>query len=219
MPSPWSHSSLSASAGQCSSSERRRARRFRDAGQYGSLSGQAALAPFITDDLLAGNTEAIEKISTAGRALMTLGGAAHVKIWTVDGRVVWSDEAELIGRTFTFDEAEQRVLKGNGVLASISNLDDEENKFEIASGEKELLQVYFGTKTPTGTPVVVETYYPTEPHQRPRCGSAAQLPAAIARRTRPGGHRPGSVGANDESPAEDPADRTGAPARAGDHGQ
>ncbi|HEX3088326.1 MAG TPA: ATP-binding protein [Ilumatobacteraceae bacterium] len=133
----------------------------RDAGQYGSLSGQAALAPFITDDLLAGNTEAIEKISTAGRALMTLGGAAHVKIWTVDGRVVWSDEAELIGRTFTFDEAEQRVLKGNGVLASISNLDDEENKFEIASGEKELLQVYFGTKTPTGTPVVVETYYPT----------------------------------------------------------
>ena len=133
----------------------------RDAGQYGSLSGKAALAPFITDDLLAGNSEALEKVATAGRALILLGGAAHVKIWSVDGRVVWSDETELIGQRFEFEAAERRVLNGTGVLASLSELEDDENKFEIESGEKELLQVYFGTTTPSGTPVVVETYYPT----------------------------------------------------------
>jgi two-component system, NarL family, sensor kinase len=134
----------------------------RDAGQYGALSGQAALAPFITDELLAGDTEALGKVETAGQALISAGGAAHVKIWSVEGRVVWSDEKDLIGRTFAFEDDEKELLDGTGTLATLSKLDKEENALEIENGETELLQVYFGWKTPTGTPMVVETYYPTK---------------------------------------------------------
>ena len=131
-----------------------------DAGRYGELSGKAALAPFVTDDLLTGGVEAKRKISIAGEALMKEGGAAHVKVWSVEGQVLWADEPQLIGRVFAFEDSEKPLLDGEGMIANLSKLDKDENQFEIAAGETSLLQVYFGTKTPSGTPVVVETYYP-----------------------------------------------------------
>lgn len=132
-----------------------------DAGTYGELSGRAALAPFVTDDLLIGSPTAIKKMDVAGRALIEQGGAKHVKVWSVEGKVLWADEKLLIGQVFAFEGAEKELLDGEGVLSNLSKLDKDENKFEIAAGEKSLLQVYFGWKTPSGTPVVVETYYPT----------------------------------------------------------
>jgi two-component system NarL family sensor kinase len=133
-----------------------------DAGRYGELSGRAALAPFVTDALVRGDHDAREKVADAGRALISQGGAAHVKIWSVEGKVLWSDESLLIGQTFPFEENEKKLLNGDGVLATLSKLDEAENKYEIEAGETSLLQVYFGTKTlPSNQPVVVETYYPT----------------------------------------------------------
>jgi signal transduction histidine kinase len=134
----------------------------KDAGQYGMLSGRAALAPFITDDLLTGSKDAIDKVAIAGQALMSEGRATHVKVWSVEGRVLWADESKLIGRTFAFEEDEKKLLNGEGVLANLSKLNKAENQFEIAAGEKSLLQVYFGWRTKTGTPMVVETYYPAD---------------------------------------------------------
>src|ERR1043165_5051488 len=87
----------------------------KDAGRYGELSGRAALAPFITDDLITGKKEALDKVAIAGRALISEGGAVHVKIWSVDGRVLWSDEAALIGRTFPFEDSERTLLDGDGM--------------------------------------------------------------------------------------------------------
>jgi two-component system, NarL family, sensor kinase len=132
-----------------------------DAGRYGALSGSAALAPYLTDDLLTGSKDALDQVAIAGKALIGPGGASHVKIWSVKGKVLWADEDQLIGKTFAFEGDELKLLNGEGVLANLSKLDGDENQFEIKNGEKSLLQVYFGWKTPTGTPMVVETYYPT----------------------------------------------------------
>lgn len=132
-----------------------------DAGRYGELSGKAALAPFLTDALLTGDAEARKAVGIAGEALMSGGGAKHVKVWSVEGEVLWADEPRLIGQFFAFEGAEKELLDGEGMVADLSALDKDENRFEIAAGEKSLLQVYFGTKTPSGTPIVVETYYPT----------------------------------------------------------
>ena len=95
-----------------------------DAGQYGELAGRAALAPFITDKLLTGDKTAIADIEKAGNALIKEGKAAHVKVWSVQGRVLWSDEPRLIGKTFEFDDEEKKLLDGKGTLASLSHLDD-----------------------------------------------------------------------------------------------
>jgi len=132
-----------------------------DAGQYGALAGRAALAPFITDKLLTGDQTALVDVARAGQALITQGGAKHVKVWSADGKVLWSDEPRLIGKTFGFDDEEKKLLGTKNVLANVSSLDEDENEFEIAEGEKSLLQVYFGWTTPTDTPMLVETYYPT----------------------------------------------------------
>src|SRR4051794_4980687 len=123
-----------------------------DAGQYGALSGRAALAPFITDALLTGDQIALTRVGEAGLALIKEGGAKHVKVWSADGKVLWSDERPLIGRTFAFDDEEKKLLGGKGVLANLSSLDEDENQFELAAGETSLLQVYFGWLTPTKTP-------------------------------------------------------------------
>jgi two-component system, NarL family, sensor kinase len=131
-----------------------------DAGRYGALSGRAALAPFITDDLLLGKPDALASMDIAGTALIQEGGAAHVKVWSKDARVLWADEQLLIGRTFQFDPDEKALIGTQEVLANLSSLNKDENALELAAGETSLLQVYFGSKTPSGTPVVVETYYP-----------------------------------------------------------
>src|SRR4051794_29502161 len=133
----------------------------KDAGQYGALSGRAALAPFITDELLRGDKAAVDSVAKAGNALIKEGQAKHVKVWSADGKVLWSDEKPLIGKTFAFDDEEKKLLGTEDVLANLSSLDDEENQFEIEAGETSLLQVYFGWKTASNTPMIVETYYPT----------------------------------------------------------
>jgi len=132
-----------------------------DAGTYGALAGRAALAPFITDKLLTGDEAALQDVARAGQALIEQGSAKHVKVWSASGKVLWSDEQPLIGQTFAFDDEEKKLLGTRNVLASVSSLDEDENKFEIGEGEKSLLQVYFGWTTTAGTPMIVETYYPT----------------------------------------------------------
>ena len=132
-----------------------------DAGTYGALAGRAALAPFITDKLLTGDEAALQDVARAGQALIEQGSAKHVKVWSASGKVLWSDEKPLIGQTFAFDDEEKKLLGTRNVLASVSSLDEDENKFEIGEGEKSLLQVYFGWTTTAGTPMIVETYYPT----------------------------------------------------------
>src|SRR4029079_851346 len=69
-----------------------------DAGRYGALAGRAALAPFITDDLLTGDEQAITNIARADDALIKEGKAGHDRVWSVQGRVLWSDEPKLIGK-------------------------------------------------------------------------------------------------------------------------
>ena len=107
---------------------------------------------------------------------------------------MWSDESQLIGRTFPFDDDEQQLLDGDGVLSNVSKLDEDENQFELESGEKSLLQVYFGWKTTTGTPMVVETYYPTQLVDDRAADQRRSFLPAPARRPRAADRRPTAVG-------------------------
>ena len=75
--------------------------------------------------------------------------------------MLWADERKTDRTHIRIRGGEKQLLDGEGVLANLSTLDKAENQFEIAAGEKSLLQVYFGWKTASGTPMVVETYYPT----------------------------------------------------------
>jgi two-component system, NarL family, sensor kinase len=82
-----------------------------------------------------------------------------VKIWTDDGRIVYSDEDQLIGQEFPVGDEETEVLNDSVFHADISDLGEEENKFERPFGPK-LLEVYGPVFTPNDTPLLFETYSP-----------------------------------------------------------
>jgi signal transduction histidine kinase len=78
-------------------------------------------------------------------------------MWRADGRVLWSDDASLIGRTFPLDkDAKQALLQGK-VVAAVSDVSRAENVDERNAGR--LLEVYRPVWTPSGRPMVFEAYY------------------------------------------------------------
>jgi signal transduction histidine kinase len=80
----------------------------------------------------------------------------RVKIWTRKGRILYSDRSELIDARYTLDEEDLEVLADGGVVSEVSDVSAPENRFEREFGE--LLEVYTRIETPSGTPLLFETY-------------------------------------------------------------
>ena len=133
-----------------------------EAGSFGAESVTLALAPFLTDDLFESDPSARAAIDEAGRALLGRGDIDHIKIWSADGMVLWSDERSLVGETFDLDASDRRLFGSQEYTVEVSHLDKIENNLEAASGASRLLEVYVGAATTSGTPVVVEIYAPYE---------------------------------------------------------
>jgi two-component system, NarL family, sensor kinase len=131
-----------------------------EAGRFGEIIARAALAPFLTDDLVAGEPEALEAIDHAGRALVEQGNASKLKVWSEEGQVLWADDTRMIGQYFDMEPQDQALFTTLGATVGVSDLTKDENIFDAADGTDKLLEVYFGAATSSGTPVVVETYYP-----------------------------------------------------------
>jgi signal transduction histidine kinase len=81
----------------------------------------------------------------------------RVKLWTSDGRVVYSDERRLIGSRFSLDAGELAALRAGRALAEVSDLSKPENRFERRLGDK-LLEVYQPVRSEAGTPLLFEAY-------------------------------------------------------------
>jgi signal transduction histidine kinase len=131
-----------------------------DASQQTDLLARTVIMPAL-EDALAG-TVATE--ATASRARLdsvirsrVLGAQfVRVKIWSPDGAVLYADEAALVGRRFTLDAEALAVLSAPATVAEISDLSRPENVFERGQGR--LLEVYRPVWTPSGQPLLFETY-------------------------------------------------------------
>ncbi len=90
-----------------------------------------------------------------------------MKIWTADGRIVYSDEPKLIGETFPLGEEEREMLscadRPDAICAAraeVSDLSEGENTFE-RDYRPSMLEVYGPVWTPEpDTPLLFETYAP-----------------------------------------------------------
>jgi signal transduction histidine kinase len=109
-----------------------------------------------TDGMLAGDPEARLVLDRAIRTRLLTNHVVRVKVWDADGRIVASDEGSLVGRRFTLPEDERNILGTDGVSAESSDLTRPENARERKFGH--LLEVYVGTHTPSGTPLLFESY-------------------------------------------------------------
>lgn len=126
-----------------------------ETGRSATDTGRAVLDPFITDDLIAGRKDALDKLAIAGLSLIHDRGAVHVEIWSKDEKVVWADQTAVIGHSFQLETEERALFSSQGAL-----VESKQVTLGVATSESNLLHVDFGSKTISGVPVMVEIDYP-----------------------------------------------------------
>jgi two-component system, NarL family, sensor kinase len=100
-----------------------------------------------------GDVGAIDDV-VVGRILSS--SIVRVKIWSADGRVLYSDNPDQIGARYELGDEEQRLLRDGGAAVEVSDLSRPENKLDRGYGE--LIEAYTRIRTPSGEPVLFEIY-------------------------------------------------------------
>jgi two-component system, NarL family, sensor kinase len=120
------------------------------------VSSAGIVAPLLDDGVPSMDRDALDRVDAAVRDFVLQGSLVRVKIWTEDGTIVYSDEPRLIGEQFALGAEELAILADGGQAAEVSDLSEPENSFET---ESKLLEVYTRAETPSGTPLLFETYF------------------------------------------------------------
>ena len=146
---------------------------LRDAKQLTRVTALSAVEPDLTDRSLTGDPAALARLDRTVRTRVLRSPVVRVKLWTLDGRIVYSDARPLIGRRFALDPGERRARADRRAsTADLSDAGEPENVFERGLGK--LLEVYLPVRTPDGHPLLYEEYL--------RYGAiAGQQPPPVAR--------------------------------------
>jgi signal transduction histidine kinase len=110
----------------------------------------------LADGVLTGDPDAVGAVDDVVLARVLDESVVRVKLWSADGRVLYSDEPAQIGGRFRLGDEERAVLREGGAAVEVSDLDRPENALDRQEGE--LIEAYTRARTPSGTPVLVELY-------------------------------------------------------------
>jgi signal transduction histidine kinase len=129
---------------------------LRDAKNNTRLAAEGVAAPNLTAAVLRGDPPALARFDRIMRSSVVRPPIVRVKIWTADGRIVYSDARQLIGSRYPLGAGERQILRHPGVDADLSDLARPENRFERGQGK--LLEVYLPIRGPDGQPLLFEGY-------------------------------------------------------------
>jgi signal transduction histidine kinase len=129
---------------------------LREAKQLTRIAALSAVTPDLTDRVLTGNPVALSRLDRTVRTRVLRTPVVRVKLWTLGGRIVDSDEQPLIGRRFALDDGQRQAVRTGAVAADVSDAGAPENVFERGLGK--LLEVYLRVRTPDGRPLLYEEY-------------------------------------------------------------
>ena len=112
-----------------------------DAKAYTELLAHSVAEPAISHALARGEVGAADQFDTFAEKFLKAGGVRRLKIWNADGKIVYSDEEKLVGKTFTLGDEEREILhsRGGGTDAEPTDLSKPENRFEP---DVEMVEVY-----------------------------------------------------------------------------
>jgi len=110
----------------------------------------------LPDGLLAGKLAARRAVDDVVVARILSSSIVRVKIWSTDGRVLYSDDQAEIGGHYTLDPGQLRLLRDGGAKVEVTDLRRPENTLDRGRGE--LIEAYTRIRTPAGTPVLFEIY-------------------------------------------------------------
>jgi two-component system NarL family sensor kinase len=119
----------------------------------------AVFAPHLTPALVRGDRGAVAALEPlASRGVLGHSAIVRIKVWSPDGRILWSDEPALIGSRFPLGEEERDVLERGGADAEVSDVSRPENRFERGRGQ--LVEVYSAARATDGRKLLFESYLP-----------------------------------------------------------
>lgn len=110
----------------------------------------------VGDGLLAGRADAVTAVDdvVVGRILSS--SIVRVKIWSADGRVLYSDDPAEIGGRYALSSEQHRLLRDGGAQVEVSDLHRPENALDRAQGR--LIEAYTRIRSPSGKPMLFEIY-------------------------------------------------------------
>ena len=126
------------------------------AAELTNVLAESVVQPALTDAMV-DNPTAAAALDGLVRSRVLSADLVRVKIWSPAGRILYSDEPRLVGRTFGLDAGARRSLSDPQVRADVTDLDEPENRYERGRGR--LLEVHRPVWTPDGSPVLFETYF------------------------------------------------------------
>lgn len=128
----------------------------RDTRERVELQGALVEASGLTDGVLRSDPAALERLDDVVAARILSPSVVRVKLWSRDGRVLYSDEPAIVGKRFGLGDEEQELFTQGGADAELSDLAKPENRYERQEGK--LLEAHSVIRAPDGTPVLFETY-------------------------------------------------------------
>jgi signal transduction histidine kinase len=117
---------------------------------------RGVVGPELSDGLVRGDPRAVAQLDRAVRTRVLDKDIVRVRVWRRDGRILYSDRREQVGSRYKLGPDEFKILRDGGVDAEVSNLSAPENRLERRFNK--LLEVYLRVKTPSGEPILFETY-------------------------------------------------------------
>jgi two-component system NarL family sensor kinase len=131
---------------------------LRDARRFNSFLGGGIVEPHLTPELLSGDRAAIDQLDDLVHdRLVPRSSLRRVKLWSSDGRIVYSDERREIGAQFALTADQRTAMRTGDIVAEVSDLSREESELERQIGPP-LLEVYSRVRTEEGRPLLFETY-------------------------------------------------------------
>jgi signal transduction histidine kinase len=127
------------------------------AAEFTDILATSVVQPVLTDVMLNDPVAARATLDSVVRARVLSVSVVRVKIWTPQGKIIYSDEAKLTGTTYPLDESALAVLATPQTRAEVSDLSKPENRYERSQGK--LLEVYRPVWTPSGNELLFETYF------------------------------------------------------------
>lgn len=111
-----------------------------------------------TDAVTASGEPDPDVLDTFVQPAIESGAVVRVKLWSPDGTVVYSDERDLIGRSFEIDEDFESML---APMSHLADLEADENEFETPLAD-ELLETYVPVLDGVEVVAVWEVYRPID---------------------------------------------------------
>lgn len=147
---------------------------IRDAREWASLIADDIVGPRVTSRLLAGDEKAISELDEDVATVVNDAPIGGIKVWTYDGRVVYSDQKQLIGTRFDLEEPVLEAVRSGQPFVDFTDSKDVEADHAFSDGR--WLEVYYPFTATDGTKLIYEHYQ----HTNALSAGASQVTAAFS---------------------------------------